>query len=307
MEGHPYPIKGVIISGGNPSLEWPESLRTKKALEKLEFLLVIDVVRSPDSRFADVVFPACTFLERDEHRVNVYQNLPHITLRQRVVDPVVGLPDQMIWVRLATHMGLGDYFPWKSCEQGIDYLLEGVGLTYQELVSRGGIFQYERTKYRKYEITGFHTPTGKVELYPEPLRQLGMDPSPIRDHALISPDPPEGFPLTLVTGGNLLPYTHWQYRFIQKLRRMSPGPLLEIHPETGALYGLSDGDLTEIQTRFGRIRLPACFTQGIRRDTIHIPQGWEEANANQLTGMDEVDPHSGFPNLKSLRCLIRKR
>jgi len=306
LEGYPYPIKGVIISGGNPSLEWPESLRTKKALEKLEFLLDIDVVRSPDSRFADVVLPACTFLERDEHRVNVYQNLPHITLRQRVVDPVVGLPDQMIWVRLATHMGLGDYFPWKSCEQGIDYLLEGIGLTYQELVSLGGIFQYEKTKYRKYEITGFHTPTGKVELYPEPLRQLGMDPSPIRDHTLTSPDPPEGLPLTLVTGGNLLPYTHWQYRFIQKLRRMSPGPLFEIHPETGAFYGLSDGDLAEIETSVGRIRLPARFTQGIRPDTIHIPQGWEEANANELTGLDGVDPHSGFPNLKSLKCLIRK-
>jgi anaerobic selenocysteine-containing dehydrogenase len=88
---------------------------------------------------------------------------------------------------------------------------------------------------------------------------------------------------------------------------MSPQPLFEIHPETGAFYGLSDGDLAEIETRFGRIRLSARFTRGIRPDTIHIPQGWEGANANELTGLEEVDPHSGFPNLKSLRCLIRGR
>jgi len=39
-------------------------------------------------------------------------------------------------------------------------------------------------------------------------------------------------------------------------------------------------------------------------DTIHIPQGWEEANANELTGSESADPVSGFPNLKSLRCRI---
>lgn len=296
----------MVIAGGNPTLEWPNSGLIREALKKLDFLLVIDVVQSPDCRHAHVVLPACTFLERDEHRVNVYQNLPHITLRQRVVDPVFGLPDQMIWVELARHMGLGDYFPWESCEEGIDYLLGGMGLTYQELVSRGGIFQYEKTAYKKYKTKGFHAPAGKVEIYPERLRQLGMDPSPIRDNLCSPSDPPKDFPLTLITGGNLLPYTHWQYRYIKKLRTMSPGPMFEIHPETAGSYGISDGDMAEIETRFGRIRLPAHLTQSILPDTIHIPQGWEEANANELTGLEDVDPVSGFPNLKSLRCSIRR-
>ena len=82
--------------------------------------------------------------------------------------------------------------------------------------------------------------------------------------------------------------------------------MFEIHPETADRYGLSDGDMAEIETRYGRIRLPARVTQNIRPDTIHAPQGWEEANANELTGLDHVDPLSGFPNLKSLRCTIRK-
>lgn len=305
LEGRPYPIKALVVAGGNPTLEWPDSNRMRAALATLEFVLVIDVVQSPECRHAHVVFPACTFLERDEHRVNVYQNLSCITLRQKVVNPVLGLPDQMIWVELAKHMGFGDYFPWESCEQGIDYLLDGTGLTYQKLVSLGGIFQYEERRYKKYEMNGFHTPTGKVEIYPERLRQSGMDPSPIRNNVWSASDSSEGFPLTLVTGGNLLPYTHWQYRYIRKLRKMSPGPLFEIHPETADKYGISNGDLTEIETRFGRIRLPAKFTQGIRPDTIHVPQGWEEANANELTGLDHVDPISGFPNLKSLRCTLK--
>jgi len=306
LEEHPYPIKGMIIAGGNPTLEWPNSSLIREALTKLDFLLVIDVVQSPDCRHAHVVLPACTFLERDELRVNVYQNLPHITLRQRVVEPVFGLPDQMIWVKLAKHMGLGDYFPWESCEDGIDYQLGELAMTYQEIISLGGIFQYEETKYKKYEKSGFLTPTGKVEIYAERLIQSGMDPSPIRSNIHRSSDQSGSFPLTLITGGNLLPYTHWQYRYIKKLRKLSPRPVFEIHPETAVRYGLSDGDMAEVESKYGCIQAPAHFTRSILRNTIHIPQGWEEANANELTGLDEVDPHSGFPNLKCLRCRVQR-
>jgi len=253
-----------------------------------------------------VVLPACTFLERDEHRVNVYQNLAHITLRQRVVDPVYGLPDQMIWIELAKHMGLGEHFPWENCRDGIDYLLGGINLTYKKLVSLGGVFPYEERTYRKHERNGFHTPSGKVEIYPETLSRLGMDPSPIRDDVCGASAPSEDFPLKLVTGSNLLPFTHWQYRYIKQLRKMSPRPVFDIHPETASGYGISDGDMAEIETKSGRIRLQAHVSQSIRPDIIHIPQGWEEANANELTGLDDLDPVSGFPNLKSLGCIIRK-
>jgi assimilatory nitrate reductase catalytic subunit len=82
--------------------------------------------------------------------------------------------------------------------------------------------------------------------------------------------------------------------------------VFDIHPETASIYGISDGDMAEIETKSGRIRLQAHVSQGIRPDIIHIPQGWEEANANELTGLDDLDPVSGFPNLKSLGCIIRK-
>jgi formate dehydrogenase (coenzyme F420) alpha subunit len=131
LEGKPYPMRGLIISGGNPTLQWPDSERTREALKKLEFLLVVDVVDSPDSRYADVVIPACTFLERDEHRVNVYLNLYDVTLRRAVVAPVYGIPDQMIWVKLAHASGYGEHFPWTTCKEGINDLLSDLGISYE--------------------------------------------------------------------------------------------------------------------------------------------------------------------------------
>jgi len=64
--------------------------------------------------------------------------------------------------------------------------------------------------------------------------------------------------------------------------------------------------MAEIQTKNGKIQLKAHLTDNIRPDTIHIPQGWEDACANELTPSDDTDPISGFPNLKSLRCSVRK-
>jgi anaerobic selenocysteine-containing dehydrogenase len=296
----------MIIAGGNPSLEWPDSSKTREALKQLEFLLVIDIVESPDCRYADVVLPACTFLERDEHRVNVYQNLPHITLRRIVVDPVHDLPDQMIWFKLAQHMDLREYFPWKNCKEGIDHLLSKVGITVQDLIAKGGVYQYEERAFRKYARYGFNTPSGKIEIYPQRLKDFGLNYSPISRDIFKDHDDNDAFPLILITGGNLLSYTHWQYRYISKLRKMSPEPVFEIHPKTANHYGILEGEMAEIRSPFGKIQVKAHLTRKIMQGTIHISQGWEEVNCNELTGAENADPVSGFPNLKSMRCNIQK-
>jgi len=326
LEEQPYPVKGMIIAGGNPSLEWPNSGRVREALRRLEFLMVVDIVDSPDSRYADVVLPASTFLERDEHHVDVYHNLHSVMLRRQVIEPLCGLPDQMIWVKLAECMGFGEHFPWKSCREGIDYLLSELGITYSDLVLSGGIHDYEERRYRKYEKGGFNTPTGKVEVRSERLKAFGYDPSPVRgdifdytgESEAYSPEAyspeayspeaysPEAYPLALITGGNLLPYLHWQYRYISRLRKMAREPLFEIHPDTASRYGLNDGEMTEVETAHGKIELKACVTEKIGRDIVQLPEGWEEANANELTSFEDADPISGFPNLKGLRCRIRK-
>jgi anaerobic selenocysteine-containing dehydrogenase len=306
LEGRPYPIKGMIIAGGNTTLEWPDSKRVREALRKLEFLMVIDVVRSPDSHFADVILPACTFLERDEHRVNVYLNLHHISLRRQVVAPLYGLPDQVIWLRLAKAMGFDAYFPWQSSQEAIDHLLSESGLSYAKLISEGGVHEYEKRKYRKYEAQGFHTPSGKVEILSERLRNAGYDSFPVRKNVLHPVQVGERYPLQLTTGGNLLPYLHWQYRYIPRLRKMAREPMFEVHPDTALQWGIAHGDMANVQNANGTIQVKAHVTERIRPDTIHIPQGWEEANANELSDGRDRDLISGFPNLKSLRCRIEK-
>jgi anaerobic selenocysteine-containing dehydrogenase len=87
---------------------------------------------------------------------------------------------------------------------------------------------------------------------------------------------------------------------------MSPEPIFEIHPKTANQYGISEGEMAEVRSPYGKIQIKACLTRKMLTDTIHISQGWEEANVNELTGTENADPISGFPNLKSMRCHIQK-
>jgi thiosulfate reductase / polysulfide reductase chain A len=101
-----------------------------------------------------------------------------------------------------------------------------------------------------------------VEVEPEPLRRFGYDPSLLPAMGSGESAGETDYPLLLCTGANLLPYLHWQSRTLPRLRRLAPEPRVEIHPATARQYGLADGDLAEVETPVGRIRLKAGFTAG---------------------------------------------
>jgi predicted molibdopterin-dependent oxidoreductase YjgC len=86
---------------------------------------------------------------------------------------------------------------------------------------------------------------------------------------------------------------------------MAPDPRREIHPGKTVRYVVPDGEWVDLRTGAGSVRLKARHNERIREDTVHIPQGWEEANPNVLTGMSGADPISGFPNLKSVHCRLK--
>ena len=64
--------------------------------------------------------------------------------------------------------------------------------------------------------------------------------------------------------------------------------------------------MAEVRSPYGKIRLKAFLTGRMLSGAIHISQGWEEANVNELTGAENPDQISGFPNLKSVRCNLQK-
>ena len=129
-------------------------------------------------------------------------------------------------------MRFAEHFPWQTVEEVLDYRLEPMGKTFQQFVATTPFFM-PPPEYRKYEKTGFATPSCKVELSSSILGDLGFDPLPYHREP---PRPDAQFPLTLFVGVRDDEYFHSGQRHIEELRKRKPLPKMFLHEPTLARW-----------------------------------------------------------------------
>jgi len=314
LDEKPYPIKALIISAGNPALTLPDSNKVKKVLEKPELLVVMDLFMTETAKLADIVLPACSFMERTGigYVYSMTSGLPYLLLRKRVIEPLgESLPDWKFWCQLGRRMGYEELFPWQTDEEVVEHWLKPTGLTIKQLSEENpeGVF-FAQKKYDMGQKGEFRTPSQKIEIYSQTMAENGYDPLPVHiepsQSPVSNPELAEKYPLILTTGARIPAYTHSKLRHVPALRRTAPEPLAEVHPDTAQEYGVADGDMAAIETKGGEIKMRVRTTQDLLPGIVSIPHGWAEANANLLTELEPHDPVTGYPELKALLCRIRK-
>jgi len=309
----PYPIKALIVTGGNPALTLPDSNKVAEALQKLDLLVVINPFMTETAEMAHIVLPACTFLEKMGLGMvyGINAGLPYVLLRKQVVEPPgEAWADWKFWTELARKMGLGEYFPWNTDEEVVAHLLEPSGVTLEQLEENPCGVYYDTKNYKARETFGFRTPSRKIEIYSKALEEAGFDPLPTHrepsQSPVRTPELAKKYPLILITGARMREYTHSQLRNMTQMRRRAPEPLAEVHPSTARKYDIVNGGMIWVETRKGSIKMKAKVTEDIAPLVVSIPHGWAQANANVLTDIENRDPISGYPELKALLCRIRK-
>jgi anaerobic selenocysteine-containing dehydrogenase len=70
----PEQVKGLFTMAGNPVLSTPNGDRLERALANLEFMVSLDIYVNETTRFADVILPAESPLERPNHEL-VFQSM----------------------------------------------------------------------------------------------------------------------------------------------------------------------------------------------------------------------------------------
>ncbi|MCK4395774.1 molybdopterin-dependent oxidoreductase, partial [candidate division WOR-3 bacterium] len=63
----PYAVKAMFIMAANPAVTCANTNVVVKALKKLDFFVVVDIFMTPTAKLADIVLPACTFLEQTRY------------------------------------------------------------------------------------------------------------------------------------------------------------------------------------------------------------------------------------------------
>jgi anaerobic selenocysteine-containing dehydrogenase len=316
LTGKPYPLKAGLLCGTNPVITRANANEAYQALNKLDFLAVIDFFLTPTAELADVFLPAGTWLEQN-HVADNWKRHGYILARQKAVEIGECWQDHKIFMELGKRMGQEW---WDTVEDALDYLLEPSGLTWEQFKEKG--YLKGAQTYHKYKENGFSTPTGKVELYSTILEKWGRDPLPkyteIPESPVSRPDLAEKYPYILNPGLRIPTFFHSANRMIPWLREIRPEPIVEIHPETAAKHGIAEGDWVYIESSRGKAKERAKLNTGIDPRVIvaehgwwypeikNPGHGWDISNINMLTdnSHESMDPVMGSTNLRALMCTI---
>jgi len=330
LTGKPYPVKAVMTIASNPLVTYGNVKLVYKALKSLELYTVQDYFLTPSAELADYVMPVASWLERpflfawsgsDNMMIGGEQVLP-----ASVPGKYDRKTDEEILGELARRLGYAEHWPWKNREELFDYQLQPLGMTFKEFMAQGG-FDSKPNEYKKYERTGFATPTGKFELYSTIFEKLGYDPLPQYkesfENPVGTPEIAKEYPLMLITGGRFIPMFHSEHRQVDWMRLQHPDPLVQINPRTAEGLDIKDGDWVWIESRRGRVRMKAKLFDGIDPRVVHCEHGWWfpelpgeepwlhgvwESNVNVLTDddPDTCDEHAGGWPLKTALCKVYK-
>ncbi|MGH7817737.1 MAG: molybdopterin-containing oxidoreductase family protein, partial [Candidatus Binatia bacterium] len=313
LEGRPYPVKALLNFGSNTILSTGDSERARQAFRAVDFAVAAELFMTPTAELCDYVLPATSFLEMGsvsndfKHR---RQGRLHVQYRPAVVEPLAERrSDTWIVFQLAKRLGLDENFWDGDIDAAYEYELAPTGLLLKELkASPGGVTVPVTARYQKYAAAdksgaprGFNTPDKKVAVYSHAFAAHGFAPLPEYVEPMISPmsrpDVAKDYPLVL-TNAKFTTYIHSQLRGLPSLRKVSPHPSADIHPETAARYGIADKAWMEIESPRAKIRAKARVTDAIVPGVVCCQHGWwQECKALELPGYDSYGEGSANPSL----------
>ena len=313
--GEPYPLKALIGFGMNHRM-WPDSNGVLESVGKLDFFVNVDIFMTEMCKYADIVLPACTSVERSELRC---YPMGYIIFTQPAIPPLYdSRSDVEIIYELAARLGLDDPLFKAGYEASVDWILEPSGISVAELKKHpGGMFVPNPMKLteKKYLKLGFKTPSGRMEFKSNVLEKYegrpGFEALPVYTPPKYSrestPELAQEYPFILNTGSRLPMYVHTRTFRLTWTNSLRPNhPAADISPADAARLGIKQDDAIRLSTPKDAIVVKANLTQMVQPGVIHMYHGHAEADVNLLFEGDYLDPLSGYPGFKSALCKVEK-
>ena len=273
-----------------------------EALKRLEFFVVIDVMRTAEMNYADVVIPVASMYETDHPFETSGQ---WIMARNRVIEPLGDYKsDYEFWIDLGVRMGYGKDFWNGSLAKCMNDQLKPTGLTMKELRKKptGIAFAVRQRAHGNYEeifsrrSTRFskapYLPQGKVALYNTTFEENGYEPLPVwvepPESRTGTPELLQKYPLLFSDFHTSKVYNAAWLRNVPYLREVLPYPTLQMHPEAAQERDIQEGDWVIAESPHGSVK--------VRAQSIRASAGYGHDAAWLVAGMRGLQL-PGFPLL----------
>ncbi len=292
-------LTALYVLGENPADSEADRHRTLKLLNGLEFLVVQDLFLTNTAALADVVLPAGAGWCEGEGTVTSSERRVQ-RVRHAVPLPEGTRDDIEILFDLARRFGhdWGRPEPERIWNELRQLSPMHAGMSYDRLEKLGGIQWpcydeshpgelYLHGRLWQEPLVGPRAPFSPVEFEP-PVDVLNAD-----------------YPIRLTTGRRLDSFNSGVQTssYASPLRKREA---LELSPEDGRRYNVSEGEKVRVTSRRGSIIAPVRFDPGLRQGLAFLtPHFHDQVATNDLT-IDAVDPKSGTAEFKATAIRIEK-
>lgn len=304
-------VKAAFFVLSNPLSSYPNARETYEALMKLELLVISELFMTPTAAMADYVLPAAT---SGEHDTMGYWGGPLRAFPKLVEPPGEAWSDVKIIIELAKRLGLGPHFP-ASEKEATDLVLEPSDLTWDEFKEQRILGATKRAK--EPGALNVRTPSGKVEIVSEQMKDLGSSPMPVWKEMsqLHGGDLSDKFPLLLTTRLEDA-YKLTGFKQIASSIKRKPEPTLEMNPDTAGALGLKEGQWVDIETVNGRIKQKLDLDKELDPKVVYASFGWwfpdepanlfewDRSNVNILFDTRQEEPLTGTVEVRGIPCRV---
>jgi formate dehydrogenase major subunit len=257
---HDGQIKGMYVLGENPAMSDPDVEHARDALAKLDHLVVQDIFLTETANYADVILPATAWAEKTGTVTNTNRQVQ--MGRPAVPPPGEAREDWAITVDLAKRLGLDwaythpreVFAEMKKSMKSLD------NITWDRLETQDVVTYPSLSPEDPGQSIVF------ADAFPRPEGRAKFTPA-----SIIAPaeTPDAEYPMILTTGRQL---EHWHTgsmtRRASVLDAVEPEANASLHPATLRAMGVEPGDMIEIATRRGAIRIMARADRAIAEDMV---------------------------------------
>ena len=279
-------LKGLWIIGYDVAQTDPNLKKVHQALRNLKFLVVQDLFMSETAKFATVILPGASFLERDGTFTNLERRIQRI---RKVVDPPNGiLPDWRVVCEVATRMGYPMTYahPSEIMDEIAKLTPMFAGVSYGRLDDPAGL-QWPVPTAAHPGTTLMHGetfPKGKA-------RFVAVDYLPPGEQASAE------YPFVLTTGRILQHYNCGAQTRRTEILDVVDTDLLEMHPADMERLHLGDGAIVRLISARGEAMLPVATSERVLPGHLFTSFHFPASTINDLLS-SSADESSKCPEYK---------